>query len=121
MREMHQGHWQKAPPELVDRFSAAVAALPGAQVRKMFGYPAAFANGYMFTGIFADQWFVRLSEPEHAELAAVGGGEFAPMPGRPMRGYLTLPADLLADPDARAAWLARALAHVQALPPKTKR
>ena len=31
--------WRKAPPELVERFEAAVAGIEGLETRKMFGYP----------------------------------------------------------------------------------
>lgn len=117
---MHTGRgaWSKAPPELATSFEAAMAELGGAQVRKMFGYPAAFLNGHLFTGLFADRWFVRLPDDARAELAARGGTPFEPMPGRPMREYLVLPDAVLADPAARRGWLERALAHAAALPPK---
>lgn len=115
------GEWEKAPPELAERFTQAVADLPGAQVRKMFGYPAGFANGHMFTGVYASSWFVRLPDDQRAELAHAGGTAFEPMPGRPMREYLVLPAALAADAAAAAPWLTRALDYVQQLPPKTKR
>jgi TfoX/Sxy family transcriptional regulator of competence genes len=117
----HAGTWEKAPADLVDRFTGAVSALPGATVRKMFGYPAAFANGHLFTGLFGSGWFVRLPDAERHELAAVGGTEFSPMPGRPMRGYLVLPDALSADPDVAMPWVIRALAYTQQLPPKAKR
>jgi len=113
--------WQKAPPELVARFNEAVVGLAGAEVRKMFGYPAAFANGHMFTGLFADQWMIRLPEDARTELATLGGGPFEPMPGRPMREYVSLPAALIADPAALAPWLERALSVVLELPPKKGR
>jgi TfoX/Sxy family transcriptional regulator of competence genes len=114
-------NWQKAPSGLVDHFSAAMAGLAGAQVRKMFGYPAAFANGHLFTGLFAEQWMIRLPDDARAELAAIGGTPFEPMPGRPMREYLSLPDALIADPAALAPWLERALAGVLAKPPKKGR
>jgi TfoX/Sxy family transcriptional regulator of competence genes len=113
--------WQKAPPELVAAFGAALDELPGAETRTMFGFPAAFANGYMFTGLFEDRWFVRLPDDGRGELAAVGGTTFSPMPGRAMREYLALPPDLVSDADGRRPWLERSLAHVQGLPAKTKR
>ena len=113
--------WSKAPPELVDAFDAALAELPEAVLRPMFGYPAGFARGQLFTGLFEDRWFVRLSDDERAELAAAGGGPFEPMPGRPMREYVTLPADLVADPVARRAWLGRSLRYAESLPPKRRR
>jgi TfoX/Sxy family transcriptional regulator of competence genes len=117
----HGGNWEKAPAELADRFTATVSPLPGAEVRKMFGYPAGFVNGHMFTGIFASSWFVRLPDDQRAELAAAGGSEFAPMPGRPMREYLVLPDALAADADAAEPWVRRALEFVNQLPPKAKR
>ena len=40
------------------------------------------------------------------------------MPGRPMRGYVTLPASILADPAALDDWIARAIANVRTLTPK---
>ena len=61
----HGPDFTKAPPELAVRFSATVSALPGAQVRQMFGYPAGFVNGNLFTGIYASSWFVRLPDDEH--------------------------------------------------------
>ena len=113
--------WQKAPPELIARFTDVMAGLPGAAVRKMFGYPAAFANGHMFTGLFGEQWMIRLPEAARADLATLGGAPFEPMPGRPMREYLSLPPALIADPEALAPWLERALAGVLAMPPKEGR
>ena len=117
----HGGNWEKAPADLVERFTDAVTALPGASVRKMFGYPAGFANGHLFTGIFAANWFVRLPDDQRAELAAAGGTSFEPMPGRPMREYLVIPPHIADHTVAAEPWLTRALEHVQQLPPKTKR
>ena len=117
----HGTDWAKAPPDLAERFTDTVSALPGAQVRKMFGYPAGFVNGHLFTGLFASSWFVRLPDEERTELAAAGGAEFSPMPGRPMREYLVLPEAMAADADAAEAWARRALAFVSQLPPKAKR
>jgi hypothetical protein len=87
----------------------------------MFGYPAGFVNGQMFTGIFASSWFVRLPDTEREELAAAGGTPFEPMPGRAMREYLVLPPEAAADPAAAEPWVERALAYVEKLPPKKKR
>lgn len=108
----------KAPAELVDRFTAVMATRPAGSVRKMFGYPAAFVNGNLATGLHQSSWFVRLSEADAAELVAAGGGPFEPMPGRPMRGYTVLPPAVAADPDTTGAWVDRALEHVARLAPK---
>jgi hypothetical protein len=85
----------------------------------MFGYPALFVGGNLATGLFADSWMVRLGEADLETLLALpGAAPFSPMPGRTMRGYATLPADVVADDAALDAWLGRALEHARTLPPK---
>jgi TfoX/Sxy family transcriptional regulator of competence genes len=113
--------WKKSPPELVALFEAVLAAEPRAERRAMFGYPAAFANGNMATGLHQDDWMVRLDEAGRAALAAKGGRPFEPMPGRPMREYVVLPAAVQRDRRALARWVARALDYTSALPPKKKK
>lgn len=111
-----------SPPELVEHFTAAtdrlIAEAPDVSRRKMFGYPACFAGGHMFTSLHEDRWIVRLADDALAELAAAGGTAFEPMPGRPMRSYLALPEAIRADDEQLDAWLGRALATVRAMPSK---
>jgi TfoX/Sxy family transcriptional regulator of competence genes len=108
----------KSPAELVERFITTLGAVPEASVRKMFGYPAAFVNGNMATGLHEANWFVRLPDDAAAELAEIGGQPFEPMPGRPMRGYVVLPPAIATDPAAVRAWVEQAIAHTGSLPPK---
>jgi TfoX/Sxy family transcriptional regulator of competence genes len=111
--------WKKAPPELAALFEAVLSAEPRAERRAMFGYPAAFVNGNMLTGLHQDDWMVRLSALDRAALVTQGGRPFEPMPGRPMREYVVLPPAVLRDPRALAGWIRRGLAYTAALPPKT--
>lgn len=77
--------FEKAPPWLVEFFAAQMEGVP-ADTRKMFGYPCAFVNGQMFTGLFGSTMIVRLPEEGRAELLAIEGAKgFDPMGGRPMR------------------------------------
>jgi TfoX/Sxy family transcriptional regulator of competence genes len=116
-REMPK--WQPASDEIKRQFEEAILPLPGAEVRKMFGYPAAFYNGQMFACVFGEQMIVRLPQAEKAELLArPGAALFEPMPGRVMREYVVLPPAAIADASALDEWLDRALAYVAALPPK---
>jgi hypothetical protein len=109
----------KPPAELAAAFSTALDRLPGAQRRQMFGQPAAFANGQMFTGLFGSNWFIRVPDDAANELLAMkGSGAFEVMPGRPMKGYVLLPPSVVEDPRALAAWLDRAFAFTSGLPPK---
>ncbi|MFH1475684.1 MAG: TfoX/Sxy family protein [Chloroflexota bacterium] len=111
--------WKKSPPELVAAFEALAGRRPELAIRKMFGYPAAFVGGHLTTALHEDRWIVRLPADERAELLETHGAvPFEPMPGRPLREYVVLPAGLEADTAALDAWVDRAIAHARTLPPK---
>jgi TfoX/Sxy family transcriptional regulator of competence genes len=111
--------FEKSPPELVARFDAAAARFPDAERRKMFGYPALFVGGNLVTGLFARSWMIRLGDDDRAALLAQpGAGQFEPMPGKPMKGYATLPTDVVADDARLDEWVQRAIDHGRRLPAK---
>ena len=111
--------FEKSPPELVARFEAVAEHHPEAQRRKMFGYPALFVGGNLVTGLFADTWMIRLAETDLDEVLALpGASPFSPMAGRTMKGYATLPPDVVADDAALDGWLERAIALGKTLPAK---
>ena len=115
--------FEKSPPELVERFNATLDrhGAPDIVRKKMFGYPCAWINGNMATGLFASQWWVRVSEPDREALLALPGARpFEVMPGKAMGRYVTMPATLVADDVAVDAWLEKAIAFTRTLPPKTK-
>ena len=113
--------WRPAPDALVRRFAGAMADVPGAQVRKMFGYPAAFVHGHMFAGLFQDAMILRLSAEDRADLSRRPGAKpFEPMPGRPMREYLVVPPKMLDSPSELQHWITKALAYAGSLPPKRR-
>ena len=115
---MHPDPWRKAPTDLKERFEAAVAGIDGLEQRQMFGYPAGFIGGNMTTGLHQESWIVRLPDAERRERLDAGWSVFEPMPGRPMREYVALPEEVVADPDQARAWVERAAAYVRTLPPK---
>jgi TfoX/Sxy family transcriptional regulator of competence genes len=110
--------WKKSPPELVATFDAAIKGKPDIERRQMFGYPCAFLNRNMLTGLFQDRMIVRLSEADRAKaIGELGAQPFAPG-GRPMREYVVLPPDIVADGRKLGSWLKRAIAYVETLPAK---
>ncbi|HEX9578766.1 MAG TPA: TfoX/Sxy family protein [Myxococcales bacterium] len=108
--------FSKSPAWLVQLFKALQPEVGGTP-RQMFGYPCAFENGQLFTGLFADGLFVRLG----VGASVPGGKPFAPMEGRPMKEYVVLPAEMLEDEDAVKSWMHRALEYARSLPAKKKK
>ena len=112
--------WKTSPPELIDRFNAALPNDDRVERRVMFGYPCAFANGNMFSGLHEDRCFVRLGEPQRRALLDLpGASQFEPIAGRRMSEYVVVP-----DSFSRARlskWLGLALRYATSLPPKRRK
>ena len=118
MAERAMPRFSKSPPELVARFAAIMGGYPDAVQKKMFGYPAAFVGGNMATGLFADRWVVRLRADEIDSAKAAGAGPFEPMPGKPMKAFVVIPAGDVDDDLAIRGWVERGLALAAAMPAK---
>jgi TfoX/Sxy family transcriptional regulator of competence genes len=111
--------WKKSPESLIALFDEVAPRDAPVERRKMFGYPAAFVHGHMFGGLFQDHLVLRLPDDERAEFMALpGAAAFEPMPGRPMKGYVVAPDDMLEDRQSLRAWLDRSLRFASSLPPK---
>lgn len=100
-------------------FRAVIPELPSIAIKPMFGNLGAFVNGNMFAGLFGSAIGVRvIDEALRRDLEAIEGtSPFGP-DGRPMSGYLALPASWSGHPDLIAEWVARSLAQVEVLPAK---
>jgi TfoX/Sxy family transcriptional regulator of competence genes len=99
-------------------FQSLVPERPDVKVKPMFGNVSAFVNGNMFMGLFGSDLFVRLPDSDREKLMKAGGGPLEPMPGRPMREYVILPATWRKQPKRIQGWVDRSLAWAQGLPPK---
>ena len=107
----------KPGEEVKEAFRDLVPTEPGVALKPMFGNLASFVHGNMFAGLFGEELFVRLPDADQERLLAEGGTQFAPMPGRPMRGYITVPR-WRSDGAAAGRWIQLALTATGALPPK---
>jgi TfoX/Sxy family transcriptional regulator of competence genes len=117
-------NWRKAPELLKQTFDAALPPDEAVQRKQMFGYPAAFVNGNMFAGVHQEDVVVRLPAERRSEAIASGARQFEPMPGRPMREYVVIPAAHAADSGRLSTWLDEAFRFVAAMPvrePKPRR
>jgi TfoX/Sxy family transcriptional regulator of competence genes len=114
--------FEKAPPELVEFLTSKMKDVKS-DYRQMFGYPAYFINGNMFAGLFADKLFLRLSEPDIAEIKKTckGVSDLEPMPGRPMKGYVAIPKSVYSDDASFGEWLNMSIKYVSSLPIKQKK
>lgn len=115
--------FEKSSPELVARFATVLDrnTAPDITRRQMFGYPCAWIGGNMLSGLFAEDWWVNLSEPDREELLALPGAhQFEVMPGRAMGRYVVMPPGVVADDQQIDTWLAKAVAFTRSLPPKKK-
>lgn len=112
---------EKSPPELAKRFEDAFPDDPRAERRKMFGFPSGFVNGNMFGGLFETDVVLRLGEADRALMMNDYGAEpFEPM-GRPMKGYVSVPAAIVAEPERLREWVQRAFEFAAGLPAKEKK
>ncbi len=110
--------WEKMSPEVAALLEEAVAPFT-CQKRKMFGHECYFVNNNMWTGVFEDRIFVRLSEADR-QAALERESEtalFEPLAGRPMREYVELPASIYDSPEFES-WLQDSYAYTSSLPPK---
>lgn len=90
--------WRPASPELVEAFATCLHGFPDIAQRKMFGYPAAFANGYLFAGLFEHSVVLKLPAERRAQILKMrGAARFEPVPGRVMGEFVVAPPSLVKD------------------------
>jgi TfoX/Sxy family transcriptional regulator of competence genes len=112
----------KSSPELVALIKEIMEPT-GCDLKIMFGYPAYFVRGNMFTGLFADSMFFRVPAGRQEELMNTHKQliAFEPLKGRVMKDYLALPQALRAKRKLLEELAALAYEHARALPRKKKK
>ncbi len=114
--------WVKAPEELKSLLDKAMSGID-CEKRPMFGYPAYFINRNMFAGLFGASVYFRLSVEQAAGLQKKypSISVLEPMPGRPMKGYWSVPEALFRDPKALRQVAMDSAAHTRTLAPKVRK
>jgi TfoX/Sxy family transcriptional regulator of competence genes len=92
---------------------------PDIAERRMFGGIAFLVGGNMCCGVIGDDLIVRL-DPAEAErlLAFESGARPMDFTGRPMRGWLYVAPDAVAENADLETWVGRAEDFASSLPPK---
>ncbi len=114
-------HMPKPSEEAKAAFARIVPDEPAVTLKPMFGQLSAFVNGNMFCGIFGEDFFVRLPEPEIEGVKKQGGRDFEPVAGHKMGGYVIVPGNWRTKPPAEL--ISRALEVTRQMPakkPKTR-
>ena len=82
---------EKSSDRLTALFEGLASQDPSVTIKKMFGWPCCFVNGNLFAGLHKQSMIFRLSDAECEAILALGNtGEFEPMPGRKMKGYVAM-------------------------------
>ncbi|MFJ7071471.1 TfoX/Sxy family protein [Streptomyces sp. NPDC098781] len=103
---------------LAQRIRERLGADAGVGEKRMFGGLAFLVHGNMAVGVSGDDLMVRVG-PENADAAlARPGARVFDMTGRPMKGWILVAGDALADDDVLGAWIDEGHAFAAALPPK---
>jgi TfoX/Sxy family transcriptional regulator of competence genes len=115
---MPPGSLPKPSEQAKAAFTKLVPDEPAVTLKPMFGNLSAFVNGNMFAGLFGEDLFVRLPEPEIAAVKKGGGRDFEPMAGRAMRGYVIVPSTWRTKPAPASILVKRSLELTRAMPAK---
>jgi TfoX/Sxy family transcriptional regulator of competence genes len=105
---------------LAERMRELLDAEPDVTEKKMFGGLAFLVGGNMAIAASGQGGaLVRVDPAESDHLVDTTSAEVAVMQGRPMTGWLRVPADALATADDLAGWVRVGTTYAGSLPPKT--
>jgi len=116
-------NWAKKDEALIERIDGLLATAP-VRRKNMFGTAAWFleSNDTMFAGAWGEAIMVRIGEERTTQLLESGDAEpFDPMGGKPMREYVLLNSERIAEDDDLLDWLDQASEFASLLPPKRKK
>ena len=100
---------------VAERVREVVGVRPGVTERKMFGGIGWMIGGNMAVGVLGDELLVRLAPDEAERALAETNVRAFDMTGRPMKGFVVVPAD-----DDLPQWVDAGADHAASLPPKAK-
>jgi TfoX/Sxy family transcriptional regulator of competence genes len=103
---------------LAERLREILAEEPGLSEKKMFGGLALMWQGHMFCGIIGQRLMVRVGPEQYEQALAEPHTQAMDFTGRPMKGYVYVEPEGLAEDDDLREWARRGLAFVESLPPK---
>jgi TfoX/Sxy family transcriptional regulator of competence genes len=103
---------------LAERVRDLFGGAPDVVEKKMFGGVAFLVAGNMACGIIGDDLLVRVARDDYDATLALPHARQMDMTGRPMRGFVVVDAEGLAEDGDLEEWVDRGVDFVQTLPPK---
>jgi hypothetical protein len=105
---------------LAERIREVLEGEPGLTERRMFGGLAFMLDGNMCCGVSGEDLMVRIAPESTEEALRRPGARVFDMTGRPMKGWLVVgPEGIAEDADLRA-WVDESRRFARSLPPKQK-
>ena len=104
--------------ELAQRIRRLLASVDNINERKMFGGLAFMLNGNMCCGVEKDNLVVRTGPDAYDDALARPHARVFDMTGRPMRGFVYVESEGLAEEKALSDWVSTGVAFAGSLPPK---
>jgi TfoX/Sxy family transcriptional regulator of competence genes len=103
---------------LAIRIREVIGGEPGLAEKRMFGGLAITLDGNMAVGVSGNDLMVRTDPAQQDALLAEPGARPFDLTGRPMKGWLVVDADGLAEDADLRRWIERGVAFARSLPPK---
>ena len=92
--------------------------LPKAAEKKMFGSVGWMERGHLVAGIWKDDLIARVAPDDTAAALGEPGVKPFAVTGRPMKGWVLVDAEQVAEEPQLKAWVERSRAFVRTLPAK---
>ncbi|MEU2913326.1 TfoX/Sxy family protein [Streptomyces massasporeus] len=103
---------------LAERIRERLGTDPRIAEKRMFGGIAFLFQGNMAVGVTGDDLMVRVGPDATDAALARPGARIFDMTGRPMRGWVVIAGEAVAEDDALSAWVEDGQAFAASLPPK---
>lgn len=103
---------------LADRIREVLSGEPGLAGKKMFGGYGFLLDGNMCAGVQGDRLIVRVPAHQYAAILNQPDVDQFPSPDRPMKGWVTIGPDAIAEDDDLDRWVRMGIAVARSLPPK---
>ena len=103
---------------LAERVREVLADRHDVTEKKMLGGLAFMLGGHMCCGVVGDDLMVRVGAERHEAALAAPGARPMDFTGRPMKGFVFVDGESVAEDDALREWVGRGVEHAASLPAK---